>query len=391
MLLLFGIVVIAFNLRPAITSIGPVISLIRDDLNISNGVAGLITTLPLLSFATLSILAPKIGRILGNEKAVFVGLLFLTAGILIRSYGIETTLFIGTLLVGVGVAIGNVLLPSIVKMNFPTKVGLVTSIYTTSMNLFAGLGSGVSFPLANGLGLGWRGSLVFWSALALIAILVWLPQLKRTTLKGTTGHNASRTALWISPLAWQVTVFMGLQSFLFYSTVAWLPEIIENQGIPLSIAGWMLLLMQLVGLPATFLAPIIASRYQNQIGMVLAVGIIHLIGVIGLLIDVNNTVLIISIICLGIAQGASISLALTIISLRSTNATQAAMLSGMAQSIGYLLAATGPILIGFVYDQTLSWTIPLLVLGIVTIIMTISGIGAGRNQFVTQPTTAKVS
>ena len=386
-LLILGIIFVAFNLRPAITSVGPLIGLIREDLGISNGVAGFITTLPLLSFAFLSILAPKLGQLLGNERTIFFGLIALFIGIIIRSTGLAFTLFLGTALVGIGVAIGNVLLPSILKLNFPTRVGIMTSVYTTSMNTFAGLGSGISFPLAQGLELGWQKALGTWGVLALIAIIIWVPQLQHKQKPSTTvNFIPSSKSIWSSPLAWQVTIFMGLQSFLFYSTVAWFPEILESNGMDLSLAGWMLSLMQLVGLPTTFFAPMLASRFRNQKGIVIIVGLFYFIGITGFLLNINPSLIIVSIILIGMAQGASISLALTLIGMRSTNAQQAANLSGMAQSIGYLLAAIGPILIGFLFDQTHSWTVPLVVLSLVSVVMIVAGLGAGRNQYVISPT-----
>ncbi len=383
MILILGIIFVAFNLRPAITSVGPIIDLIRSDLGISNGIAGFITTLPLISFAILSILAPKIGHLVGNERTIFLGLLVLCIGIITRSLGNTSMLFFGTILVGVGVAIGNVLIPSIVKLHFPLKVGIITSIYTTSMNTFAAIGSGFSIPLAKGLSLGWRWALASWALVAVIAMIMWLPQLRNIN-KATDSYSnqSSNRSMWRSPIAWQVTLFMGLQSFLFYCTVAWLPEILESKGMQLSMAGWMVSLMQLVGLPTTFLAPVIANRFKSQKLIVFIIGLVYFAGVMGLLFVQTNGLLIFSIICIGSAQGASISLVLTMIGLRTKNPRQAANLSGMAQSVGYLLAAIGPALVGFLFDYTHSWLTPLIIFSIITILMIIAGVGAGRNRYV---------
>lgn len=383
-LLIIGIIFVAFNLRPAITAVGPIIGLIRTDLGISNGGAGFITTLPLLSFAVFSILAPSIGRVLGNERTIFLGLLVLFFGIIIRSMGFTNTLFLGTLLLGVGVAIGNVLLPSILKSKFPEKFGILTSTYTTSMSTFAALGSGISIPLAQGMGLGWQKALGIWAVVAIMTMIIWIPQLRQKR----ESQNASKTglstnmALWRSSLAWQVTLFMGLQSFLFYCSVAWLPEILESRGMNLSFAGWMVSLMQLIGLPTTFFAPVLAGRFQNQKGIVLVICSFYFAGTLGLIFGAAHWLLVISVISIGIAQGASISLALTLIGLRTKGAKQAADLSGMAQSVGYLLAAIGPSLIGFIVDHTHSWTIPLVILVVVIVLMMVTGVGAGRDRYV---------
>lgn len=382
-LLVIGIIFVAFNLRPALTSVGPLIGFIRSDLGISNGTAGFITTLPLLAFAVISLLAPRISRSFGNERTIFLGLFVLFIGIIVRSLGYIPTVFLGTFLIGIGIAVGNVLLPSIVKLKFPQKVGIMTSTYTTSLSTFAALGSGISVPLAQGMSLGWKYALGFWAVLAVISMIIWFPQLRENSVgKPIKSTTSGYKGLWSSLLAWQVTLFIGLQSFLFYCTIAWLPAILESHGMSLTLAGWILSIMQLAGLPATFATPVIAERFVHQRGIVLFLGLLHLAGLFALIYSSNNILLIASVICIGVAQSASFSLALTFIGLRTTDAKQAASLSGMSQSIGYLLAAIGPSLIGFLFDQTHSWTIPLYVLGIINVLLTVAGIGAGRNQYV---------
>lgn len=341
-LLIIGIAVIAFNLRPAITSVGPVIGEIRADFGLSNGAAGLITTLPLLSFAALSPLTPKLGQKLGFEGAIVAGLSLLLLGILMRATGLLSFLFIGTALVGVGIAICNVLLPGLAKLHFPLKVGLITSIYSTLMSIFAALASGITVPIADGLGLGWNTTLLLWGALVLLGLAVWVPQLrgKNSEPKPVDVQPVS-SSMWKSSIAWQVTLFMGLQSFLFYSSVAWLPEIMRSHGMSIVTAGWMLSIMQFAGVPGNFLAPIIAGKLKDQRGLVIVISILYFIGLIGLIYGGSTPFLVVSILFMGLASGSSISLALTFIGLRSANAKQASKLSGMAQSLGYLLAASG--------------------------------------------------
>lgn len=382
-LLVLGIIFVSFNLRPAITSVGPLIDAIRTDLGISNGVAGLITTLPLISFAILSPLASRIGRAWGNEVAIFIGMIVLLLGILIRSAGVIVTLFIGTALAGVGIAILNVLIPGIVKQKFPEKIGLLTSLYSTAMCIFAALASGVSIPLAQGLHLGWQKGLLFWAGLVILAAIIWLPQITRHARPThSPGMKHSEKQVWRSPVAWQVTFFMGLQSFIFYCTVAWLPEILRSHGLSVATAGWMLSIMQFAGLPGNFITPVIADRFRDQRGIVAVISLLYLVGIVGLLAGGNILLLTIWIILLGLGQGASISLALALLGLRAANAQQASELSGMAQSVGYLLAAAGPFLLGLLYDQTHSWNIPLIVLLIALAAMVMAGLGAGRNRYV---------
>ncbi|MDQ0207787.1 CynX/NimT family MFS transporter [Alkalicoccobacillus murimartini] len=384
-LLILGIAVIAFNLRPAITSVGPVIASIRTDFGLSNGTAGLITTLPLLSFALLSPLAPKIGQKLGFEGAIVAGLFVLFIGILLRATGLLSFLFIGTALIGIGIAICNVLLPGLAKLHFPLKVGLITSVYSTLMSVFAALASGITVPLAEGVGLGWNTTLLLWAALVLVGLAVWVPQLRGKNSEPSAAQvQPLSSSLWRSAIAWQVTLFMGLQSFLFYSSVAWLPEIMQSHGMEVATAGWMLSLMQFAGLPGNFLAPILAGRMTDQRALIIGISILYTLGISGLLIGGSTAFLIVSIILMGLASGSSISLALTLIGLRSATAKQASKLSGMAQSLGYLLAAAGPIAVGLLFDFFHTWTAPLLLFIIILIAMVITGLGAGRNQYATR-------
>lgn len=378
-LFIIGIIFVAFNLRPAITSVGPLIGEIRRDLGISNSMAGLLTTLPVLSFAVFSLLAPKIGNRLGNERTVFLGLVLLTGGILIRSTGSTVSVFGGTALIGIGIALGNVLLPGIVKQRFPDKTGLMTSVYSTSMGLCAGIASGLSIPLSQGLNLGWRRTLLLWGILGVIALILWMAQLGKKEQPNTPPATQGDEPLWRSPLAWQVSFFMGLQSFLFYCIITWLPEILSSQGMNLSTAGWMLFGVQFIGLPATFLAPVLADRFTHQKGIVGGISLLYFLGLLGLFASGNPTVALLCVVFIGLAQGGSISLSLAMLSLRANHAKQAAALSGMAQSVGYLLAAIGPILIGFLYDTTHSWTLPITVFLVIAVLMTMAGLGAGRN------------
>ncbi|MFC8150695.1 CynX/NimT family MFS transporter [Bacillus paralicheniformis] len=382
-LLIAGIIFIAFNLRPAITSVGPLISSIRSDMDLTNGMAGFLTTLPLLSFAVLSPIAPKLGQKLGNERTLWVGLVILLIGILLRSYGEAFTLFAGTALIGIGIAISNVLLPSLIKHKFPDKAGIMTSYYTTAMSIFAALASGISIPLSHGLAWGWSASLMVWAGLAFVAILIWVPQLRyHDTGNRTVGLKTNGQTVWRSKIAWQVTFFMGIQSFLFYCTIAWLPEILRSHGMSMSLAGWMLSLMQFASLPSTFLTPVLAGRFRNQKSIVLALGILYLAGMSGLLYGGNTAMLTLWVILIGIGQGSSISLALTLIGLRSENADQAAALSGMSQSAGYLLAAIGPSFVGFLYDHMHSWNGPILLFIGALVALIGAGLGAGRNQYI---------
>lgn len=388
-LFLFGIILIGFNLRPAITSVGPLLGIIRDEIGLANWSAGTITSLPLIAFAIMSLLVPKIGKRLGNMQAILIGLIVLLVGIGIRSTPLTATLFIGTAIVGIGISIMNVLLPAVIKEKYPNKVGEMTSIYSTSMVIFAAAGSGVSVPLAKNLGLGWEYSLLFWGLLVLIGIVVWSIVIKQNKsspdkeiqLKTNITQSGK---VWKSSLAWQVSIFMGLQSLIFYVIISWLPEMLHDFGFSIVAAGWLVSYAQFVSLPATFLAPILAGKFSNQRGIVLGIGMLYLIGFTGLLIGGPLSLLVLWVTLIGIASGGSISLALAFLGMRSRNAQQASELSGMAQSIGYVLAASGPLLIGLLFDITNSWTIPIIVIIGINILMIIFGFGAGRDKYISE-------
>ncbi|MGG1638715.1 MFS transporter [Paenibacillus sp. FSL K6-3182] len=383
-LIILGIIVIAANLRAPLTSVGPLVSFIRDDVLISNTLAGLLTTVPLLAFALLSPLVPKLGRRYGVERIILIALIFLTVGIVIRSLSGTANLYIGTAILGFAIAICNVLLPSLIKREFPNKIGSMTGIYSISMSLFGAIASGISVPLAVNAGLKWQGALGIWGILSFVSILCWLPQLRNQTKQTTTMSQqiaSNDVNVWKSPLAWQVTLFMGIQSMVFYVLIAWLPEILKQQGIDSNQSGWYLSIMQLALLPFTFIVPVIAGRMSSQRLLVVIITILLLTGTLGLLYGSSNIILL-WIIILGIGGGCAFSLSMMFFGLRTENAHQAAELSGMAQSIGYLLAAIGPALIGFLHDLTNSWNLPLFILLGASVLLFLVGIGAGRNRFV---------
>ncbi|AZU60627.1 CynX/NimT family MFS transporter [Neobacillus mesonae] len=383
-LLITAIVLTAFNLRPAITSLGPLIGMIQKDVGLAHWSAGLLMSLPLVVFAFMSPIVPKIANRISNEQTLLLGLSLLFIGIGIRSFPLTFLLFFGTLLAGMGIAIGNVLLPAIVKEKFPEKFGLMTSVYSTSMALIASLASGVSIPLAVGLDLGWKGAQVVWAIPAAIAVLVWfyLQKFNQQNHNEIKKVYISAKSIWGSVLSWQIAIFMGFQSLLFYVTISWLPEILHSRGMSMETAGWMLSFSQLMGLPASFFVPVWAGRLRSQIWLAFMLNLSSMLGFAGLLWGSSYPILIISIILIGIGLGGTFPLALSYIGFRTRNASQAAALSGMAQSTGYILAAVGPLFMGYLFDHTHSWSIPLLTLIMITVIVMIFGMLAGRNKYV---------
>src|SRR5690625_3369295 len=384
-LIITGIVVVAFNLRPAITSVGPLIGMIRLDLGLEHWSAGLLTSLPLLAFAAMSPIVPQLGNRYSEERIMVLGLLVIMIGISILSIPYKIFLFGGTVFAGIGIAICNVLLPVVVKEKFPHKVGLMTSVYSTIMGVFAAIASGLSAPLATRLNLGWKLSLLIWAIPAIIGVVIWMMLVKKNEANEQEQIHfivESDYRIWKSPLAWQIALFMGLQSSLFYVTISWLPEILQHSGFEVTTAGWMLSYTQFIGLPVGFIVPVLAARMKRQYSLVLMLGLLGLLGFFGLLVANSFPIIVMSTTFIGITIGGTFPLALTFLALRARTAQHASYLSGMAQAIGYLVAALGPIFMGLLFDLTNSWTIPLIVLMFITILVIIFGLSASRDQYV---------
>ena len=368
---------IAANLRPPLTSVGPLVGDIRADTGMSSAAAGLVTTLPLLAFACVSPWAARIARRIGIERALQAALVVLVAGELVRSAGKVPALLLGTAVLGSGIAVANVLIPAFVKQDFSERVGPMTSGYLTTMVGMAGVAGGISVPLADS-GLGWQGALACWAALGVLAFVVWWP-VARSAHHVPPEQARAPVRLRGSALAWQVTLFMGLQSFIFYCLIAWLPALLEDQGMSRAGAGWMLAVLQISSLAATMSVPVLAARRASQRRLVLLGSVACLVGFAGLLAD-GRTLAFLWTGVLGIGTGACFALALSFFALRSPDARHAGALSGMAQSIGYALAAGGPILIGFLHDQTDAWDASLVVLLAAALAALVFGLLAARDR-----------
>ena len=381
-LLLIAIAVISLNLRPAIAGVGPLIHEIRLDTGLSNTLLGMLTTLPLLAFGMISILTPIFTRRLGTEGTMAFALTLLTTGILLRVIPFSTALFTGTLIIGIGIALGNVLLPGIAKKYFPHKFGMVTGIYSAMLGAGASMGSGLSVPLSEGLYLGWRWALGVWALISLAALLLWLLRLKMNRqVRAGRSLISSMKHLGSSRLAWHIALFMGMQSLTFYVLVAWLPEILIDRGLSAVHAGWLLSLLLATGAVGTFLMPSWAARRMRQRLPVALIITGELIGLAALMMPTSFMVTF-WVTVLGFSSGSSFGMALLFIGLRSRDTDAANQLSGMAQSVGYTIAATGPALFGAFYDWTHSWSFPLGFLVLVALIKLMAGWQAGKDDFV---------
>ncbi|MEK4630216.1 MFS transporter [Solibacillus sp. FSL R7-0682] len=380
LLFIIAIFLFATTLRTPLTVVGPIIEFIRDDLSISNVLAGFLTTIPLLAFAIVSPFAARIARKLGMEWTLFYSVVLLCIGILFRSLGATSTLLIGTVLIGVAIAFGNVLIPSYFKLKYPLHIGLLTGIYSVSMNISAGLAAGFSHPIASSVG--WEFALGFSLILGLLTLIIWVPILKDSKVEMKFAQtNAPKKQMWKSPLAWAIAAAMGFQSLIFYCSSAWLPDIFISQGMNAQRAGWMGSIMQLSQIPLTFIIPIIAGKLQSQRPIVVLFTVFYFIGFTGVLMEWTSLA-VLWMVFLGFAGGASFGLVLMFFTLRTETAFEAADLSGFAQSIGYLIAAVGPVLFGFVHDVTNSWTMPIAIFLIVSGLLFVASFISAKKQYV---------
>ncbi|GEN89661.1 CynX/NimT family MFS transporter [Oceanobacillus sojae] len=391
-LLLIGVILVGANLRVPITSVGALITFIREDLGISNASAGMITTLPLIAFALLSPFAPRIANKIGMEWTIALSLVLLITGMIVRSIAGIGYLFTGTIFVGLAIAIGNVLIPGIIKMSFPLKIGIMTGVYAVFMNIFGALGSGLSVPISSVGNMGWQGALNIWGIITIIALLIWLPQLRKHPDESPKANveKDKKTNLWRSSIAWSVTLFMGGQSLAFYTLITWMPDILRTVGYNAGGAGWMVFLMQVALIPTTFVIPVIAEKMSNQIGLAVGTAVLFIIGFTGLMSGSMALVPVWAIL-LGIAGGSGFSLSMMFFTIRTKDGKEAAELSGMAQSFGYLLAAVGPVLVGVLHDRSNGWIMPLIFLIIISVVILAAGIVSGKEGTISDQSNKQIS
>ncbi|WP_088148577.1 MFS transporter [Achromobacter denitrificans] len=377
LLLIAGILVIATALRAPVTGVPPLIGMIREQLALNSTAAGMLITLPLLAFAVVSLFAAGLARRYGLERTLFGALLLIAGGIAARTLGSAWSLYLGTAVIGSGIAIGNVLLPSLLKRDFPQRVAGLTSAYVLTMSLAAGLASAIAIPLANLSDATWRFSTGCLLLVPLAGALLWLPQLaNHTAPAATTAHAPHGGRLWHSALAWQVTLYLGINSFVFYVGVSWLPAILREAGYSAERAGTLHGLLQLMSAgPALFLAPVV-RRMKDQRAAAFCSAAASFVALAGLIAAPGWATL--WIVLLGLGTGGGIILGLAFVGLRASHAQQAAALSGMAQCVGYLFAASGPALMGALHDALGGWGVALGVCAALCVAMAVTGLYAGR-------------
>lgn len=374
------LILIAFNLRLLFSSLSVLLPEISASLNMSGTVAGYLTTVPVLCMGVFAPAAPWLGQRIGAERTLLIVLVLLTIGTALRGADGIGTLFAGSIIAGGAIAIGNVLLPSLVKRDFASRPGLMTGLYTMSLCGGAAVAAAVTLPLVHGLGGNWDLGVAMWAVPAVIVGLVWAPMALKTGARGVRKMLPVRN-LHRDPLAWNVTFFMGLQSALAYCVMGWLAPIIRERGVSGTEAGIVVSVSIMLQVVACLAVPLLASRWRDQRVLSVTLVLLAVVGLLGILAAPLWSIWIWAVIQ-GIGQGGVFAVAMMFIVLRSADAHVAAQLSGMAQTIGYVLAASGPLLVGILHDRFGSFDATAWLFIGLGVLTAYNGWRAGRNMLV---------
>jgi len=366
---------VALNLRPALASVGPVLSDLRADLGLSGAAAAVLTALPVVCLGVLAATAPALARRWGMERVIAMVLGGVIAGLLVRVVAGPVLLFAGTVLVSGSIAIANVLLPAVIKRDFAGHSGPMMGVYTMALSGSAAVAAGSTVPIGDLLGYGWRGALAAWAVPAVLALLVWLPYTRVRNPPPAAGPGGR--ALLRSALAWQVTLFFGLQALSFYAVLAWLPSVYRDHGYSPAAAGLLLSVSAVVQIPVTLLLPSLVTKVHDQRMLAAVATLLTAAGLAGILVA-PTAVPYLWVLVLGVGQGATFAIGLTLFVVRTADPATTASLSAMAQTAGYLVAACGPLLFGAVHDLTGSWSAALGLLLVLTVPQLVTGVLAGR-------------
>lgn len=375
-----AVLLIAFNLRPAITSVAPLIADIRQSFGLSGLAISLLTTLPVVCLGLFGPAAPPLARRFGTESVLLASLLGIVLGAVIRSFG-TIPLYAGTLVIGASMSLLGVLSPVVIKREFPRRIGLMMGLYTMLISLGAALSTATAVPLQRGLGGSWETALLFWALPALVAAIVFIPQLFR--YERARGIVTPRVrGLIRDPLAWQVTGFFALVSSLAYAVFSWGPIMLQARGLDGTSSGLVISISYIAQMVTALTAPILAGRQRDQ--RLLVVGMVSLTaaGLLGFVFAPVWSLTLFSVL-LGLGQGGAFGLALSLIVLRAGNQHVAAQLSSFVQSIGYVGGGlVGPFAVGLIHDWSGSWGVVAIFFVAVGLGSLFLGLGAGRARTV---------
>ncbi len=376
-----SLLLVAANLRTLFTSLAVLLPEISEALALSPAVSGYLTTLPVLCMGLFAPFAPFIAQKIGIERSLLLVLLAITFGTAARSFLGYDWLFLGTALAGAGIAIGNVLLPSLVKRDFSRQAAIITGLYTMFLVGGAALASAITIPISKAFGGSWQVGLGIWTILGLVALLAWTP-VAFLAGKGKAGGRQKLLrvkGLYQDPLAWAITIFMGMQSALAYSMMGWLPHILRSQGLEATQAGLITSVSIVMQVIASLVTPYLAIRNPSQSLLAVFLALVSALSLMVLIIGPHWLIWPLAI-SQGLAQGAMLSLSLMLIVIRSGDANIAAHLSSMVQTMGYIMAALGPLLIGYLYDGSGQFNGIALMIGTLGVLSALSGWYAGRNS-----------
>jgi CP family cyanate transporter-like MFS transporter len=378
-LILTGLVLLSFNLRPAAVSVGPVLSEVRTGLGLSGTGAGLLTSLPVLAFALFGALAPVLARRIGIHRSSALALVCVVLGLAGRAAVHSSVGFLAlSALALAGMATANVLLPSLVKLHFPDRIGRVTAVYTTALAI--GLTSAflLTVPISHAFG-SWRAGLGAWAIIGLVALVPWVGLVGHDRHLDTVARSISFGDVARTRIGWAMVVFFGLQSLQAYSIFGWFAQLWRDNGYSAGHAGLLLALVAAISIPLSLWLPRAAARRDDQRPMILTVAGCYLVGYALLLVDAH-TWAIPAAMLLGVGC-CVFPIVLTLIGLRARTPDGTAALSGFTQSLGYLIAGIGPFAIGWVYDRTGGWTAPIWLLAALVLPLLAVGAYAGRPAY----------
>ena len=380
--LMVTIVILGICLRIPILSVSPLLDTITQDLNLSAAQAGWLSTIPVLCFGTIALAAPHLTRRWGMDAILLAMFGVLLAGLLIRTLPPVGLLFGGTVLVGAGIAVSNVILPGFIKREAPNQVGPMTALYSAAISASGAIGAGATIPIMNAFDLDWRVAMRWPAVIVILGIVVLIPwQISSRSGRHLAASGVPHTNLWRNRVAWFVTGYMGMQSFVFFATTGWLPTYLIAEGMTEQRAGFMLSLAPLAGVAGSFIAPLLVYKRADQRWLVWVSSVFCAVGLAGFVwVPLNGTLL--WVLIFGFGSGMTLSIALSFIGLRTPDAHHAADLSMMAQAVGYSIAAIGPIGIGLAHDVVGNWQLPFALILATVIVLTIVGLGGGRTRLV---------
>ncbi len=335
-------------------------------------------------FAVCSVLVSRFSNKFGISKLLMYSLIILSFGLFLRISGSLWLLFAGSVFIGLGICIGNVVTPGYVKNNFPKQIGLMTGIFAVSMNLTAALASGFSVRIGEWTGFGWRGSLGIWLVIAALGFVVLILEMlfnRKNSEQPKTALGTSDFNMFKSSQAWNISIFMGLQSLFYYCMVTWLPSFLTDYNMSGESSGWVLFVIQVTMIPVTFCCPIIASKMKDQRIMILFICTL-MFGSTMMFVFLKSQWIYVNAVIIGLSNGLSFSLSILFFSTRTQSSINAVKISGMAQSVGYLIAAFGPPVFGKLHDWDISWNTSFYFLSVAVLIMLYFGLRAARNKYV---------